>query len=436
MPPMTEPFPAEPTTALDEGQYLRSIASCGDNRPLIALQPIYSANGIKLLDTGARIDSRILDRLFGHTLSAPIDQSVTSEDAVNHPNLVKRCRELVAVSAVLAHFDGMEEAVSARLWRAMEACPLPPAITIRLMVVREAAPRLYEHSLRCAFLALFIGVRARFSDGDLQLLATAALLHDIGMMHADPAPYEAESPLDVAARRSLHVHPLTGEIIAQRESLLNRSIATAIAEHHERIDGTGYPRHLPGESISKLGRALMLADAVLGIIERHPARAARQLSLLLRFNHRSFDAGLCEALLAALPRNSAMAGVSAEACAEFALVISLVDSWTQATNGNLPSWQDGIADLIEHRISHLRHRLVEAGLGDLQAALAVGNEEPQVCEELAALGREAIWQMRQIAYDASERLSQQRGKEGVATPDAVREWIAKVLQSDPSVESP
>ena len=176
-----------PAETDDGARYLTAIASCGDKRSLVVSQSIYSSNGVKLLDTGAKIDSRILDRLFGHTLAEPIDRCVAAEDAVRHKDLVARTRELVAVAPLLAHFESSLAEQSKRLWSALGACPLPPAIAIRLTVARDTAPVVYEHSLRAAFLALFIGSAARFSEGDLQLLATAALLHDIGMMHSDPA---------------------------------------------------------------------------------------------------------------------------------------------------------------------------------------------------------------------------------------------------------
>ncbi len=77
-----------------------------------------------------------------------------------------------------------------RLWTAFAACPLPPSIALRLTMARVQAPALYEHSLRAAFVALFIGLSARFAENDLHVLASAALLHDIGMQHIDPTQFD------------------------------------------------------------------------------------------------------------------------------------------------------------------------------------------------------------------------------------------------------
>ena len=222
---MTAPSESAPAESIDDDRYLEAMASSGGKRAMFVAQPIYSANGIKLLDTGARVDSRVLGRLFGQKLAEPIDRCVASEDAIRPKDLSARGRELVAAIPLLSYLDAGLGAGSARLWSAWENGSLPPAIAIRLTVVRDTATDLYDHALRCAFLAAFIGLGGRFSDRDLQSVVTAALLHDLGMMHVDPAHYAQNKPLDASARRGLLAHPLTGQLIAQREPQLSPAVA-------------------------------------------------------------------------------------------------------------------------------------------------------------------------------------------------------------------
>jgi HD-GYP domain-containing protein (c-di-GMP phosphodiesterase class II) len=394
------PTPVEPD---HDAQYLTAIASCGDKRSLVVSQPIYSATGIKLLDTGAKVDSRILDRLFGHKLAEPIDRSIASEDSIRPKDLVARARELVAAAPLLSHFEASLKEQSSRLWSAITAAPLPPAIAMRLTVVRDTAPQLYEHLLKAVFVALFIGMRARFSERDQQVLASAALLHDIGMMHADPALYDAEKPLDVAARRNLYAHPVTGQLIAQREPSLGQAVATAIVQHHERLDGTGYPRGLSGEAIGKFGRVLMLVEIVLAMLEHQREHPELGLSLVLRLNRRSFDAGLSAVVLAALPRLALGEGETAGNCLEYQQVAELIDAWPKLRGSMPPAAGDPAAEFIEARLIRLRRELAEGGFGDPQAAALAADSDPMLCVEMAALAREALWHARQIAYDALQR---------------------------------
>ncbi len=407
---------------LDDDRYLAVAASFGDKRSLVTAQPIYSTNGIKLLDTGAQIDTRILGRLFGHKLAEPLDRCVVSKEAIRSRDIAARARELVAAVPLLAHLEAGLGANSARLWSAWEHCPLPPAIAIRLTVARDAATDLYEHSLRCTFLAAFIGLGGRFSDRDLQLLVTAGLLHDMGMMHADPAQYEGGKPLDPAARRALLAHPLTAQLIAQREPLLSPAVASAIAEHHERVDGSGYPRALHGDAIGKLGRALALAEVATGVVDRHPEESFGLLAPLLRFNRRSFDVGLCDALLAALPRTAPGEATAAAGNAAFDAAVARIDSWKRISESLQENDQDVATAFIDARIDRLCRWLADAGVDDPQAALEVARDEPALQWEIAALAREAGWHLRQIAYEVSERWPQ-------SPSSRVGEWIVMIRGS-------
>jgi len=408
----------------DAAGYLKAVAACGDRRSLVVSQPIYSSTGVKLLDTGARIDSRILDRLFGHTLAEPIDRCVTSEDAVRHKDLAARTRELVAAVPLLAHFDASPIAQSKQLWSALLSCPLPPAIAIRLTVARDTAPAVYEHCLRAAFFSLFIGARAQFSERDLQLLASAALLHDIGMMHADPGLYEVGKPLGVQARRNLVAHPLTAQLIAQREPLLSPVIATAIAQHHERLDGTGYPRGLAGDAISKFARILMLTEVALAVLENQLELPDLRLSMILRLNHRSFDSGLSGVVLAALPVLAPSAVEAPARFFEYEQIAGLIDAWPRLRAAAPPAAGDAATAFIDARIDRLRRWLAEAGFSDPEAAGLAAGAEPLVCVELAALGREALWHIRQIAYDALHRWPELQAAQAAS---AAAQWVESGL---------
>ncbi len=407
---------------LDDDRYLEAAASFGDKRSLVVAQPIYSTNGIKLLDAGARIDTRILGRLFGHKLAEPLDRCVASDDAIRPKDLAARARELVAAVPLLAYLEAGLGAGSARLWSAWENCPLPPAIAIRLAVARETATDLYEHSLRCTFVAAFIGLGGRLPDRDLQLLVTAGLLHDIGMMHVNPEYYEAGKPLDPTARRALLAHPLMAQLIAQREPLLSPAVASAIAEHHERIDGSGYPRALHGEAIGRLGRALALAEVVTGVVERHPEEACGLLAPLLRFNRRSFDGGLCDALLAALPRTAPGEAAAAAGNIAFDAVVARIDAWKEISDSMQEDDQDAATAYIDARIDRLCRWLADAGVDDPHAAVQAAQEEPELHWEIAALAREARWHLRQIAYEVSERWPQ-------PPSSRIGEWIAMIWES-------
>jgi hypothetical protein len=332
---------------------------------------------------------------------------------------------------MLVHFEASLGPQAGRLWTALGACPLPPTITLRLTVARDTAPILFEHSLTAAFIALFIGVAARFSHRELEMLATAALLHDAGMLHADPTQYAAGKPLDLAARRNLLAHPLTAQLIAQREPLLNPAIAEAVAQHHERLDGSGYPKGLAGEEIGKFARVLMLVEVVCAVLEHERQHPELRLSLILRLNHRSFDHAFAELLLGALPKPTFNSD-ERSACPALGEAVALLAAWRTVRDAASAGKTDRTFVFVDERLQRLQRWLVEAGVDTSAAGMAQDDaaETPLVCAEMQAIGREALWHTRQIAYAAIQRESD-AGPEGPgvssAAQDALSEWISRAI---------
>ena len=70
--------------------------------------------------------------------------------------------------------------------------PLNPAIAFKLTVMRETQPELFKHSLYVALVSTYIGIKLQSNKYQLTDLATAALLHDIGILHMDPKLLERD----------------------------------------------------------------------------------------------------------------------------------------------------------------------------------------------------------------------------------------------------
>jgi HD-GYP domain-containing protein (c-di-GMP phosphodiesterase class II) len=395
----------ETTTAEGDGHYLKAVAEVGDTRRLALAQSVYSANGIKLLEAGATLTTRTLERLVGHKLAAPIENNLAAEGTLRAADVVMHARELVDKQVLLSQFAAGSTDLD-KLWASLSHAPLPRSVLFRLTVAREKFRGLYDHSLRAAFVALFIGTAARLGERELELLGTAALMHDFGMLHADPARFEDDRPLDAAARRQLRAHPLTGMLIAQREPQLNPAIATAILQHHERLDGSGYPTAPAAEQITRLARILMLVEVVLAMAEHRPHLPELQLSLILRANHRGFDRELTGILLAALPRMQVNTDAVAQSDNVVAKLGRLLAAWEDARSGPATGMARDVRSFVGERLARLRRFLTEAGIDPSADAATAVADDPTASAELNGLLSEALWHVRQIAYETTLRWPQ------------------------------
>ena len=126
-------------------------------------------------------------------------------------------------------------------------------------VVDARDPMTERHSERVAEIAAVIAARSGWPEERRALIHEAALLHDVGKIGVPEAILATPGRLTCDEYDQVKVHPILGARIAGE--VLDQEQVRWIREHHERMDGTGYPLGLPGDQISAGGRILALADA-------------------------------------------------------------------------------------------------------------------------------------------------------------------------------
>ena len=90
-----------------------------------------------------------------------------------------------------------------RLVAPLRSMPLPSPIAFKLTVMREQRPGLFGHSLQMMMVAVFLGVKSGLTERECVTLAAAALLHDIGVLHMDPAWQDPQHKITGAGRHRL-----------------------------------------------------------------------------------------------------------------------------------------------------------------------------------------------------------------------------------------
>jgi HD-GYP domain-containing protein (c-di-GMP phosphodiesterase class II) len=128
-----------------------------------------------------------------------------------------------------------------------------------IQVMEDVIEDLHGHVHRVSNLAVNLGRGLGLGEDDLDRLALAGVLHDVGKIHMDPGILGKPGPLDPSERDLMERHPELG--FAMTRNRLDPKIAEAILYHHERYDGTGYPFGLVGDAIPILSRIVLVADA-------------------------------------------------------------------------------------------------------------------------------------------------------------------------------
>lgn len=105
--------------------------------------------------------------------------------------------------------------------------------------------------------------------------ALALLLHDVGMAKVPVFITGKTTPLKPDEKDKIPTHPLVGMKVLQKLDLVFEEMKNIVLEHHERIDGSGYPQKLKGDQISRLGRLAAVADSFAAMIQKRPYSEAK-----------------------------------------------------------------------------------------------------------------------------------------------------------------
>jgi putative nucleotidyltransferase with HDIG domain len=133
---------------------------------------------------------------------------------------------------------------------------------------------IYVHSVNVCLLSLAIGLELDYDRDKLVELAIGALLHDIGMAKVLPI---ADKPTKLTPEEyeEIKKHPIYGVEILEKVYDINTMVVYVISQHHERSDGSGYPKGFKGEQINEYARIVAIADVYDAVI--HPRKYRRKM---------------------------------------------------------------------------------------------------------------------------------------------------------------
>lgn len=141
----------------------------------------------------------------------------------------------------------------------IESIDRNPDALLCLTKIREKDDYLLEHSLNVAILLANFGRFIGMSEKEVEDLAHAGFLHDIGKIRIPDEILHKPGRLTDMEMNIMRDHVYYGVRVLEEMEIESHLVRT-VSEHHERLDGYGYPNGSRGEEISKAGRMLAIAD--------------------------------------------------------------------------------------------------------------------------------------------------------------------------------
>ena len=136
------------------------------------------------------------------------------------------------------------------------------------------------HQRRVAALARAIAQEMGLSDEEIRGLYLAASIHDLGKIHVPAEILSKPGLLSPVEFELIKIHPQTGYNII-KDAQFPWPIAQMVLQHHERMDGSGYPQHLKGEQMLPEAKILAVADVVEAMSSHRPYRPGLGLDAAL-----------------------------------------------------------------------------------------------------------------------------------------------------------
>jgi len=150
----------------------------------------------------------------------------------------------------------------------------------------------FTHSLNVSILAVLFGKHQGLDRTSLRQVGIAGMFHDIGKARIPDAILNKPGKLTEAEFAVMKGHPLEGYGLLRNEPDMTPEMLRAVLEHHERCDGTGYPRGLKGPEIGRFSRIISVVDVYDALTSRRvykePMAPAKALGLMYQWRDRDF----------------------------------------------------------------------------------------------------------------------------------------------------
>lgn len=126
--------------------------------------------------------------------------------------------------------------------------------------VLVASRTLYDHSINVCLMSMVLGRRLGIEQSRVRSLGMGALLHDVGMAQISPEILNKPDDLTPEERQEMQRHPRLGHQLLSLAKEMPYDALNVVLNHHERIDGKGYPTGLSGNNIPTLARLVRVVD--------------------------------------------------------------------------------------------------------------------------------------------------------------------------------
>lgn len=401
-----------PTTAVNQ-HYLSKVMGLADVMDVAASEDIVDMRGMKLVAKGTRLTRSQQTTLGQHRLRQSLESSLVAEGATDAATIVAHARRILDTSTPLRRIVGTARGGPDPL-ALLGSMRFGNAMRMMLTLTERDGPHALDHSITVSLLSISMAKQLNLAPDGQMTAGLAGLLHDIGELYIDPAYLKPGKRLQPHEWSHLVVHPHIGQMLINDLESYPALVGRAVAEHHERGDGTGYPRQLHAKEMSPAGQAVAVAEMIAGVLQKDNPLERAELALKLvpgEYAHQ-----LLSAVSGALrsQESDTHASPVAPPCDESVGTLSrriacILESGQSLRHSPKPKSARAL-ELLERtmeRVLTIQRAFVSTGLDAyLKLDHGLHDANPGMLFEKDVATREIHWRLRDIARDVALHCTQ------------------------------
>jgi len=375
---------------------LAIIMEASETRRIIASRDIFDISGNKLWAGNQPVSASLQRKLLDRQLRNPLETCLMAEDGVSPASLGKTLQAMMDIPGPLST---LLRPHASRLVLETGNLPLHPVVQLLLSAGQTARKESFDHAVQAMAVAGASMLDHGGTVAEVRLAMLGGLLHDIGEMYIDPQHGEADADrsMDFISYQQLVVHPHVGQLLISQLTTYPSALSRAIGEHHEHLDGSGYPHALKRESLSALGRLLAVTETACAVLRGEKPYLAR-MSVALRVVPGEYDLAwvrrISEAASSEPALHAQMDTQSVQARLNYldnALAAAVRSTDEASAAAESPAMKAALV-LTRHLLGRLRTGWYASGLWSVEAisdqdAAEVESVEDELCHRLRGIER-------------------------------------------------
>lgn len=262
-------------------------------------KPLYSAEGTILLHAGIELNERFVNRIKELDVSYLYIEDDLTQD-IDIPDVISEKTRVEAVVSAKNIIDqikvgkGVDAGQAKKVANTLvDELAKNQNVLLNFTDLRTCNDYLFNHSVSVAVLSIMAGIKLGYDELRLRDLGVGALLHDVGQTQVSKEILNKKSRLTPEESKEVRKHPVLGFEILRKNPDISLISAHCAFQHHERFDGTGYPRGLKGKEINQSAHIVAIADVFDALTSDSPYRKAMSvheaLTIIGRYGNSYFD---------------------------------------------------------------------------------------------------------------------------------------------------